>query len=166
MNNFHILILTGACGYLPEHSLQAHQLAIDLGTDYIEPDLCLSKDLELVVLHDSTLDETTNIRDHPEFADRETDGHFYVYDFTLVELKTLRLRQRVSERTTLSNDIFTIPTFDEVMHLVCDNYEYEQSVNTNMHDCCFLFKEIYLMKFQAHTSKYLLPNTYAYVHTL
>lgn len=34
----------GASGYLPEHSLQAYQLAIDLKTDYIEPDLCLSKD--------------------------------------------------------------------------------------------------------------------------
>lgn len=56
---------TGACGYLPEHSLQAHQLAIDLGTDYVEPDLCMSKDLVLMVMHDSTLDETTNIRDHP-----------------------------------------------------------------------------------------------------
>lgn len=34
----------GASGYIPEHSLQAYQLAIDLKTDYIEPDLCLSKD--------------------------------------------------------------------------------------------------------------------------
>lgn len=31
-------------GYVPEHSLQAYQLAIDLGTDYVEPDLCVSKD--------------------------------------------------------------------------------------------------------------------------
>lgn len=34
----------GASGYIPEHSLQAYQLAINLQTDYIEPDLCLSKD--------------------------------------------------------------------------------------------------------------------------
>lgn len=34
----------GASGYLPEHSLQAYQTAINLLTDYIEPDLCLSKD--------------------------------------------------------------------------------------------------------------------------
>ena len=59
------LSTVGASGYIPEHSLQAHQLAIDLGTDYVEPDLCLSKDLVLMVLHDNTLDETTNIRDHP-----------------------------------------------------------------------------------------------------
>jgi glycerophosphoryl diester phosphodiesterase len=117
------LFFLGASGYVPEHSLQSHQLAIDLGTDYVEPDLCLSKDLVLMVLHDSTLDETTNIRDHPIFSDREKNGKFYVYDFTLAELKTLRLRQRVSERTELYNDIFTIPTFNEVLDLVWENYE-------------------------------------------
>lgn len=46
----------GACGYVPEHSLNAYQLAIDLGTDYVEPDLCLSKEgnflfIEFYVLH-------------------------------------------------------------------------------------------------------------------
>ncbi len=39
-----IIAHRGASGYIPEHSLQAYQLAIDLKTDYIEPDLCLSKD--------------------------------------------------------------------------------------------------------------------------
>jgi glycerophosphoryl diester phosphodiesterase len=39
-----IIAHRGASGYVPEHSLQAYQLAIDLKTDYIEPDLCLSKD--------------------------------------------------------------------------------------------------------------------------
>jgi glycerophosphoryl diester phosphodiesterase len=34
----------GASGYVPEHSLQAYQTAIDLKTDYIEPDLCVTKD--------------------------------------------------------------------------------------------------------------------------
>jgi glycerophosphoryl diester phosphodiesterase len=39
-----IIAHRGASGYVPEHSLQAYQLAIDLKTDYIEPDLCLTKD--------------------------------------------------------------------------------------------------------------------------
>jgi hypothetical protein len=39
-----IIAHRGASGYVPEHSLQAYQLAIDLKTDYIEPDLVLSKD--------------------------------------------------------------------------------------------------------------------------
>lgn len=112
----------GACGYVPEHSLQAHQLAIDLGTDYVEPDICVTKDLELVVLHDNTLDETTDVRSHPEFADRERNGKFYVYDFRLEELKTLRLLQRITERTTIYNGIFSIPTFSELLDLVQENY--------------------------------------------
>lgn len=66
----------GACGYLPEHSLEAHQLAINLGTDYIEPDLCLSKDGIFVLMHDITLDETTDIKNHPEFLDRYNNGNF------------------------------------------------------------------------------------------
>jgi len=37
-----------ACGYLPEHTLQAYRLAIDLGVEYIEPDLVLTKDGHLV----------------------------------------------------------------------------------------------------------------------
>jgi glycerophosphoryl diester phosphodiesterase len=64
----------GACGYLPEHSIEAHQLAIDLGTDYIEPDLCLSKDQQFILMHDITLDETTDVQNHPEYADRYRDG--------------------------------------------------------------------------------------------
>ena len=41
----------GACGYVPEHSLAAYQLAIDLGTDYIEPDLCITQDGKLKYIY-------------------------------------------------------------------------------------------------------------------
>lgn len=64
----------GACGYLPEHSIQSHQLAIDLETDYIEPDLCLSKDGIFIIMHDIMLDETTDIKNHIEYSDRYRDG--------------------------------------------------------------------------------------------
>jgi glycerophosphoryl diester phosphodiesterase len=42
--NYVVVSHRGACGYVPEHSINAYELAIELGTDYIEPDLCLSKD--------------------------------------------------------------------------------------------------------------------------
>jgi glycerophosphoryl diester phosphodiesterase len=45
-----IIAHRGASGYVPEHSLQAYQLAIDLKTDYIEPDLVLSKDGSVVIV--------------------------------------------------------------------------------------------------------------------
>ena len=40
----HIIAHRGASGYLPEHSIPAYELAINLLTNYIEPDLCLTKD--------------------------------------------------------------------------------------------------------------------------
>ena len=60
----------GASGYLPEHSLVSYELAIELGTDYIEPDLVLSKDGVFFAVHDVTLDETTNVADFPEYSSR------------------------------------------------------------------------------------------------
>ncbi len=116
----------GASGYVPEHSLAGYRLAMDMGTDYIEPDLCISKDGVFVALHDLLLDDTTNVNTFPEFADRkrtqEVDGKvltgFFVSDFTLAELKSLRLKQRLAGRSTLYNYLLQIPTFDEILSLV------------------------------------------------
>ena len=41
----------GACGYLPEHTLEAKALAYGLGADYLEQDVVVSRDDQLVVLH-------------------------------------------------------------------------------------------------------------------
>ena len=67
-----IIAHRGACGYLPEHTIEAYQLAIDLGTDFIEPDMVFTKDGHLIARHDHYLSTTTNVADHPEFADRKT----------------------------------------------------------------------------------------------
>ena len=48
----------GASGYAPEHTFASYDLALELGADYIEQDLQLTKDGVLVVLHDETLDRT------------------------------------------------------------------------------------------------------------
>jgi glycerophosphoryl diester phosphodiesterase len=66
----------GAMGYCPENTLASFERGLELGADWIEMDVHLSKDGELVVIHDETLDRTTN-------------GHGYVKDHTLVELKQL-----------------------------------------------------------------------------
>ena len=60
-NNQRPMIIShrGASGYIPEHSIPAYQLAMDLNTNYIEPDLCLSQDGVFVALHDLLLDDTT-----------------------------------------------------------------------------------------------------------
>jgi glycerophosphoryl diester phosphodiesterase len=50
-----------ASGYLPEHTMEAYQLAVQLGADFIEPDLFLTKDGVLVARHDRSLNGTTNV---------------------------------------------------------------------------------------------------------
>ena len=60
----------GASGYRPEHTLAAYELAIEQCADYIEPDLVSTKDGVLVARHENEIGGTTDVEDHPEFADR------------------------------------------------------------------------------------------------
>lgn len=119
-----IIAHRGASGYLPEHTLEAYQLAMDLGADFIEPDLVLTRDGHLIARHDYYLSDTTDIADHPEFADRKhiQDGRedWFVKDFTLAEIRTLRARQGFRGRSKAYDDRFLIPTFDEILSLVAD----------------------------------------------
>ena len=85
----------GASGYLPEHTTEAAVMAYMMGAEYLEQDCVLSKDGIPVVLHDLTLDDITNVAEL--YADRKrADGHWYVMDFSLSELRTLRLTERRS----------------------------------------------------------------------
>ena len=91
----------GASGYRPEHTLASYQLAIELGADYIEPDLVSTKDGVLIARHEPMLGSTTDVAAHPEFAAYRTtkwlDGvpvtDWFASDFTLAEIKTLRAIQ-------------------------------------------------------------------------
>lgn len=118
----------GASGYRPEHTLAAYQLAIRMGADYIEPDLVSTKDGVLVARHENEISGTTDVADHPEFAQRKTtktiDGQaisgWFTEDFTLDELKTLRAKERlpaVRPGNTRYDGRFEIPTLDEVLAL-------------------------------------------------
>jgi glycerophosphoryl diester phosphodiesterase len=115
----------GASGYLPEHTLEAYALAIELGADYIEPDLVMTKDGYLIVRHEPNLIATTDVKDRPEFAgykrkavvDGAEEEGFFASDFTLHEIKTLRTIQAFAERPQQFNGKFEIPTFEEVIEL-------------------------------------------------
>jgi glycerophosphoryl diester phosphodiesterase len=95
----------GASGERPEHTIMAYKLAIDEGADFIEPDLCVTKDGHLVVRHENEIGGTTDVARRPEFAARRTekiiDGQkvagWFTEDFTLAELKTLRARERLPQ---------------------------------------------------------------------
>jgi glycerophosphoryl diester phosphodiesterase len=83
----------GASGYLPEHTLEAKALAYGLGADFLEQDVVATRDHELVVLHDIHLDDVTDVA--AVFPSRcRADGHFYVVDFDLEELRALRVTER------------------------------------------------------------------------
>lgn len=119
----------GASGYRPEHTLESYRLAIELGADYVEPDLVSTRDGVLVCRHENEIGSTTDVAAHPEFAARRTtksiDGFsvegWFTEDFTLAELRTLRARERLPRlrpRNTEFDGRFEIPTFDEVVALV------------------------------------------------
>ena len=119
----------GASGYVPEHTLAGYFIAIQQGTDYVEPDLVITRDGALVVRHENEIGGTTDVASHPEFAARKTtksiDGEsltgWFTEDFTLAELKTLRARERLPQlrvANTRYDGVFEIPTFDEVLEMV------------------------------------------------
>lgn len=118
----------GASGYRPEHTLASYELAARMGADYIEPDLVRTKDGVLVARHENEIGGTTDVENHPEFADRKTtktiDGEevtgWFTEDFTLDELKTLRAEERIPrirQRNTIYDGRFEIPTFQEIIDL-------------------------------------------------
>ncbi len=53
----------GASAYAPEHTLAAYKLAIEMGADYVEQDLAVTKDGVLICLHDASLERTTNVEE-------------------------------------------------------------------------------------------------------
>jgi glycerophosphoryl diester phosphodiesterase len=118
----------GAPGYRPEHTLASYRLAIELGADYIEPDLVSTRDGVLVARHENEIGATTDVATRPGFADRWTtktvEGRrvtgWFTEDFTLAELKTLRSRERlpaVRPANTWYDGHFEVPTFDEILEL-------------------------------------------------
>lgn len=114
----------GASALLPEHTLVAYAQAIADGADYIEPDLVMTRDGVLVSRHENEISGTTDVAGRPEFASRKTvktiDGErvegWFTEDFTLDELKTLYVRERLPQvRSTAFDGQFRIATLDEII---------------------------------------------------
>ena len=115
----------GAAGYLPDHTLEGYRRAIEMGADFIEPDLVATKDGVLIARHEPNITTTTDVSQRSEFASRKTtkvvDGvaeeGWFASDFTLAEIKTLRAVQPLSDRDQSFNGRFQIPTLNEVLDL-------------------------------------------------
>lgn len=118
-----IIAHRGASGLYPEHTIPGYEAAIAQGADFIEPDLVMTKDGVLIARHDAYLSDTTDVADHPEFADRKVKRatpmgekeDWWADDFTLAEIKTLKARQQFPARTKEHDGKLDILTFDEVM---------------------------------------------------
>jgi glycerophosphoryl diester phosphodiesterase len=115
----------GTAGHLPEHTLEGYALAIELGADYIEPDLVATKDGVLIARHEPNMINTTNVKDLPQFASRkrkavidgaEEEG-FFASDFTWAEIGQIRAVQAFGERDQGFNGRFRIPRLDEIIEL-------------------------------------------------
>jgi glycerophosphoryl diester phosphodiesterase len=120
-----VLAHRGASGYMPEHTLEAYQKAIDMGADVIEPDLISTKDGVLISRHDPNLDASTDVSKRPEFASRkrtmlvdgESQNGWFASDFTLAEIKTLGAIITDAERDKSNDGKFKIATFQEIVDL-------------------------------------------------
>lgn len=92
----------GASGYAPENTLEAFAKAIEMGADGIELDVQMTKDGQLVILHDETVDRVSN-------------GKGFVKDYTYEELVKLNVNKKFPEYGKV-----TIPTLEEVYRLIQD----------------------------------------------
>lgn len=118
-----IIAHRGASGYRPEHTLEAYTLAVEMGADYIEPDLVSTSDGVLVARHENEIGGTTDVADR--FPDRQTtrviDGDtitgWFTEDLTFDELRTLRARERLDIRSHDFDGRYLIPSFTEVLAL-------------------------------------------------
>ncbi len=124
-----IIAHRGASAQRPEHTLAAYELAIDEGADYIEPDLVATKDLVLVSRHENELSDTTDVASREEFEDRRRDkmidgqrvAGWFAEDFTLAELRTLRVKERlptIRPANVRFNGLYQVPTLEEIIQLV------------------------------------------------
>ena len=128
--NIYVAAHRGWCSVYPENTMAAFRAALEIGVDQIETDIRISKDGELVLIHDSTVDRTT-------------DGSGKVCDMTLAQLQALDagckkdaafageriplfrdLMELVKDHPTVTLDLelkeYPLPGWEDVSYDVCD----------------------------------------------
>lgn len=133
-----ILAHRGFWGYLPEHSIKGFELAYFMGADYLETDINLTKDGELIIIHDAFLDDVTDVNIYPEFEIRRknatVDGSkvtnkLFVSDFTLEEINVLYLKQRNRNRPQIYNKEFRVLKLETLIEMTISyNKKYNKTV--------------------------------------
>ncbi|WP_231868363.1 glycerophosphodiester phosphodiesterase [Fictibacillus phosphorivorans] len=105
----------GASGHAPEHTITSYKMGEKMHGDYIEIDLQMTKDGELIAMHDETLDRTTN-------------GTGEVKDYTLKEIKELDagswFNEKYPDRAKGEYEGLQVPTLEEVFQTFGKNANY------------------------------------------
>src|SRR5690606_6405853 len=118
----------GASGYLPEHTLASKAMAYAMGADYLEQDVVMTRDDQLIVMHDITLDRTTDVA--ARFPDRHrADGHYYSIDFTLAEIPSLQISEGVSDGKQIYPGRFPAGRSSFRVHTFAEEIEFIQGLN-------------------------------------
>jgi glycerophosphoryl diester phosphodiesterase len=120
----------GASGYLPEHTLPAKALAHGMGADFLEQDVVGTRDGQLIVFHDLYLDQLTDVAGR--FPGRaRTDGLHYCMDFTLEEIRTLRVSERRRRNGTGARfpGRFPVETGSLRIHTLAEELEFVRGLN-------------------------------------
>lgn len=95
-----IIAHRGASGYAPENTMEAFELAVKQKADGIEIDVHLSKDNQVIIMHDETINRTTN-------------GHGYIKDYTFEELQSFNANNDMADFTFCH-----IPRLEELLELI------------------------------------------------
>lgn len=122
----------GSCGIYPEHTEISYEKAAEMGSDYIECDVQITKDMQIVCSHEAWIKEVCDIENHPEFSDRistynfddddpnfnwndkgDIKDNYFTFDFTLEELQTLKRKQISPDRDPNFNWKYSFVSFDE-----------------------------------------------------
>ncbi len=163
----------GASGYLPEHTIAAKAMAYAQGADYIEQDLVMTKDDEIIVLHDHHLDTVSNVATlYPGRA--RDDGRYYAVDFTLAEIRELSVTERFDIRdgavTAVFPDRFPLNQSTFKVHTFAEEIELVQGLNRSTGQSVGIYPEIKSPAFHRAEGKDIarrvleVLRTYGYTH--
>jgi glycerophosphoryl diester phosphodiesterase len=120
----------GASAYLPEHTLPAKALAYGMGADFLEQDVVLTADGHPIVVHDIHLERVTDVAER--FPGRaRADGRFYALDFTLKEIRLLRVRERTTAdaKKRVYANRFPLGLSRFSLHTLSEEIEFIQGLN-------------------------------------
>ena len=125
----------GASGYAPENTLDAFRKAVEMGADGIELDVQMTKDGELVVIHDETIDRVSN-------------GKGWVKDYTYEELKKFDFPDRIMIKRRINDTLLHSKTLCKFQHppfnsRIENNSCFDLHINGKI---CRFYQQIYLLK--------------------